>query len=205
MSLFIAPRPALASRFFFEFGGGTSRLGETASLFHQSKPLNLGFGSILQFTLAVQVASEPVGIHLGLQHRIHQSAQSGTSYGVQSLYPIIEFDLYHAYANLGFTPLIWQRARNDSGFDYYSGSGALGFLGEIGVSLPITYEIAFNVAGSAEYVTHGGSASPAPALAGVASFRLFFGNSRGTQSDGVPRVRGDYKGYRYPYGQELSR
>ncbi len=201
--LSIVPRSALASRYFFEFGGGLSRLGSSQALFNQSSPVSLGFGNLYQFTFAIRTASEPVGIHLGLQHRIHLASQGATSYGMQSLYPIVELDFYRAYVNLGCTPLVWKRARRGSGFDFYNHHSGLGLLAEVGVSFPITFEIAFNLAGSAESVTQAGNLSPI--IAGTASFRLFFGHNRDAGSvSSEPRVRGDYKGYRYPYGVELK-
>lgn len=186
---------------------GGSQIQKAAPFFGANAPDSLGIGTGLNFTFAHNFSQRKNGFlnfHLGLQHRVTSASESGGSYSLQSTYLMMRLHFPYLFFSFGGSPFIWNRypnARGESG-PYRRAAGATGYLGEVGVELPITPAVSFGLTLGGETISQTGS-SPSPAIQGTMNLRFYI-DSRSRPSDEGAFPDG-YEGWRYPYGNEIRR
>jgi hypothetical protein len=197
---------------YYEMGIGLAQIMQSAALYDNTAPDTLGYGAAINATVAADFSSynQPIQFHFGLQYRLGTGSKGTTQRAVQALYPIIRLEgPVGAFFTFGATPFVWRRDRQEPGINYFSrASATLGFLGEIGMAIPITPQIGWLVSLGGQFIRKDGLVGPKPSAELVIGLRInlgapkTFGQARKNYGDG--NNPGDYPGYRYPYGRELK-
>ena len=167
---------------FWEAGGGLGKsVGESA--FGGSPS---GFSTNYFFAYGVRLKARGLPIYGGFRITgLSQSTESSGSTSIQAPHLYIQFHLARLAIGIGAAPVIFHTTTIVSGS--YSGIGVATW------DFPITPEVSFVISGQLQAIT---GSSLSTNASGLGSFRFFFGEaSKGGGS-------GDYRGYRYPYGNE---
>ncbi|MCM2276595.1 MAG: hypothetical protein NDJ89_00785 [Oligoflexia bacterium] len=203
LSLLFAPS-AQAVTFYVESGMGTSffRGGEAFFAPEGSSRTGYGLAFNLGFFMVLSDGSAPVELHFGLQPRYSTASQT-SSYTLLAAYPVARLQISRLYVAGGMTPFVWRRMGASAGFDAISAvSSALATYGEVGILWPVTPDFSLGLAGTAQYVSSGGTRSPSPAVDLAMTMRFYLNwGKRGGDSGGASSGSNEFQGWRYPFGE----
>lgn len=196
----------LASSWYYEVQGGVSQING-GSPFFDSSSATAGSTSDLGITFNLTIAHSfsggklPLEFQLGLQQRLISATDNGSTYSIYAPYPIVRLQISRLYVGAGLTPIVFRQAGSSLGFDQFSMvSGSIGFMCEGGLLWPVTPFFSLAAVGAAQYITTSGTVSPGPVLEALGMMRFYFGYSH-TADEVISS--GEFRGWRYPFGNEI--
>ncbi len=204
--LFLSAQTFGGTRFYYELGAGVSQVRQATPFFGDSAPTNLSFGTAIVFGFGLDFGSNEsvMNFHFGVSERYTTGSKDSVFYSMHAPYAYVRLDGKKLFLTVGAAPLVWQRIGSTAGIDAFKKvSGAIGLLGELGFSFPITPIVNFEFITGSEIVLKGGSISPKPTLELLGCLRVYMGGrtlfekERKYYGAGGP---GEYDGWRYPYG-----
>lgn len=208
---FLSPTLGYGASLYLETGAGIAQIRGASEFFGDGAPSVLGLGASLNLTLGANLSARkaPIAFHVGIQHRFTTGSDTLGSYALQASYPMIRVEMEKVFFGLGATPLVWKRTGLTAGVDGFAmEDSAIAILGEFGVQLPITPDVAFIMSSAVQAVkTSTGNFSPMPSIEGSFALRFFIGGGTSINAPDARKDRGglgEYEGHRYPFGIELN-
>ena len=205
--IFLAARPVwAASSFYYELQGGVTQIRGAAPFFGTGIPATADMGAAFNLSLAYSTSGGqiPFEVQIGLNHRL-STGSNGTesSYSLMASYPMVRIQMSQIFVTVGATPLIWRRVEPSAGIENFSmPSSAWSYLGEAGFLWSVTPQFSLGTAAAAQFVKAGEEMSPQPVAEVTAVLRFYFGFSGGG-SGARSNSSNEFKGWRYPFGNEL--
>ena len=197
---------AQASSFYYEIEGGVAQMRKSDPFF-PGAPSTSETGLGLNFLVAHSFSGGeiPLEPQLGLQYRLATASANGgaANYAVHAPFVTARLQMSMIFASLGIAPVIWQRDSSSPGFDNFSRApGAYSYVGEAGFLWAVTPLFSLGASASGQFVSTAGIVAPSPILSATAILRFYFGFSKSGGS-ASSRSSNEFKGWRYPFGNEL--
>jgi len=204
--LLVLSNRAQASAFYYEFQGGLAQIRGSEPFFSGAPSvLDRGFSLNGSFGYSFTGGQIPAEAQIGLQHRaVTGSLNSMQYFAIQAPYLIARLQLSRIFVGVGLAPWVWRRVGRSPGLDSFSrAEGSRAFLGEGGVLWPVTPQFSLGVSGAAQFITTEGTLAPRPAAELTVLMRVYFGFSKSNVSGAVRDSSNEFRGWRYPFGNEL--
>jgi hypothetical protein len=196
---------ALAGSFYFDLGGGVSKMQSIGSFYGPQTDSSTSLGYNVNSALFINFSNGgPIELQLGLVQELVSGTGSttGNSYSLLTLYPALRIQITRLYFTGGYTPFIWQNnaaaGTTASATSFGRAAGATGILGEAGILWPITPEFSLGAAGNLQFIKSDAGSGPNPAMAAAVLMRFHFGYYDKGSGDGTNS--NEWKGFRYPFG-----
>lgn len=196
----LTPGAARAGVFYFEFGAGLARFNSNSGFFGS------GFTSGSEFGVAINdgifysfgSAEQPVELQLGLADRYAAVREVGASYSFFSLYPTVRLQLSRLWLGVGYSPLTFVRAQPTGGAgDFLPAENGSALTFDAGVLFPITPFFSVGGSGGLQSFTSSSGTGTAFDVGLFLRFYMAFIN-------GEKRNSGEFKGWRYPFGNSIN-
>jgi hypothetical protein len=201
--LLTSPTIAHAGAAFYVDAGGSITHIKAPEPFYGTGVSSVEFGYGLNFGIFTTFTerSPALNLQFGLEDRYTSSAAGapGDSMQFMAVYPVLRLQLSRLFLSVGATPLVYRGDTiNGVSTSLTSVSGAISYLGEAGLLMPVTPKFSFGASGSGEWVDSGSTLSPKPILAANFFMRFYFDFGSGETMNSS-----EFKGWRYPFGRDF--